>query len=81
MSNDEYVEQVRSDIITLFKNENADEGHAFPSRVFMSNYIPNYNPKQNAAMDEAFQGLIDDGILEERKSNFFLTAKGVEDIY
>ena len=70
-------EKVKSDILSLFRQNKADEGHAFNERSFMARYVTNYNPKEKGVVQEALNDLETEGLLEIRDGIFVLTKRGV----
>ena len=75
------VDEVRLDIIDFFRKIRADAGHILPARAFFNQVIIHYSPKQSAALDDAVAGLENDGIVEKKSGDIFLTVKGVNEIY
>ena len=71
-------EKVKSDILSFFRQNKADEGHAFNERSFMARYYLNYNPNEKAAYGEALRELDVEGIIEQKSG---LTEKGLDLIY
>jgi hypothetical protein len=77
----EAKEKVKSDILSWFRENKADVGHALNERSFMTRYAMNYNPKEKGVILEALNDLATEGLLEERDGKFFLTKRGVDTIY
>jgi len=74
-------EKVKSDILSWFRENKADVGHALNERSFLSRYVMNYNPKEKGVVQEALNDLETEGLLEIRDGIFVLTKRGVDTIY
>jgi hypothetical protein len=74
-------EKVKSDILSWFRENKADVGHALNERSFMTRYVMNYNPKEKGVVPEALNDLATEGLLEIRNGIFVLTKRGVDTIY
>jgi DNA-binding transcriptional regulator YhcF (GntR family) len=76
------VEKVKSDVMECFYDANADVGHALNSRLYQHNYVFNYNPKEKAAVKEAFDQLVEQGLIEQNDNNSIcITENGVNHLY
>jgi len=72
---------VKNTILKYFASSNARAGHAFNTKSFMLAQVSNWNPKEKIGLEPAMSSLIEEGILEERDGNYFLTEKGYDSIY
>jgi hypothetical protein len=74
-------EKVKADIISWFREDKADVGHAFNERSFATRYVTNYNPKEKAAYEGALRDLTVEEIIEQKSGRLLLTQKGLDLIY
>jgi hypothetical protein len=59
----------------------ADAGHVLNVRALLHQRAIHWNPKQKDALEPAANELVSAGILEEKNGNYFLTQKGVDQLY
>lgn len=73
--------EVREDILSFLRSNNARAGHALAVRPFFAQYAKRYNPLQMRAIEKAAATLTQDNILEDRNGGHFLTQTGYNQIY
>lgn len=75
------LEFVKSEILGCLADGKADAGHILNVRALLHQRAVYWNPKQKEALEPAANDLVSAGILEEKNGNYFLTKKGVEELY
>lgn len=74
------VKFVKSEILDFLSAKKADVGHALNARALRQRAI-NWNPKQTDALEPGAEALVEDGILENRDGQYFVTQQGVDKLY
>jgi hypothetical protein len=75
------INKIKSDIIQLFRESNANVGYSLNDRVFLQKYVMNYNPKEKNLIEKSFEELANEKIIEIKDNGIFLTKNGVQSIY
>ena len=75
------VESVKSEILGCLADGKADAGHVLNLRALLHQRAIHWNPKQKDALEPAANELVSAGILEEKNGSYFLTQKGVDQLY
>lgn len=75
------VKFVISEILGCLADGKADVGHVLNVRALLHQRAIHWNPKQKDALEPAANELVSAGILEEKNGSYFLTQKGVDQLY
>jgi len=75
------VEFVKSEILGYLADGKAGAGHVLNVRALLHQRAIHWNPKQKDALEAAANELVMSGILENRNDSYFLTQKGVDQLY
>lgn len=75
------VDEVIADILDSFRSSGARIGAVLNARAFNVTYAIQYNPPKKRAIEKAVAALVQEGVLEQRQDNLFLTQTGYERIY
>lgn len=74
------IKFVKKDIMDFFCSTRCDVGDVLQNS-FVTMRTFNYNPAQKSVLNDAFKELCIDGLIENRKGDYFLTKKGFDLIY
>jgi hypothetical protein len=74
-------DSVKIAVLSSLSNSNSRVGDRLNARAFMHQHILNWNPKQKAALDSELQKLANDGLIDLKDGDIFLTQKGFDTLY
>lgn len=75
------VEFVKNEILGCLADGKAEAGHVLNMQALLHQRVIDWNPKQKDALEPAANELVSAGILEEKNGSYFLTQKGVDQLY
>lgn len=75
------LNRIKHDIVAYLAETGADVGHVFPVRSFFLTRAKGYTPPEVDAIEAALDSLEEEGALDKRGDQYFVTDAGVQRLY
>lgn len=80
-STDTVIKEVSEDILDFLSEFKVETGNTFPEQSYLMTRVSNYSPQQERVINQAFSGLVQSGLLDQRSGNYILTQAGYDYIH